>query len=157
MRDPIKPVVKAQQSNALVYDQGITYNEAGLTYNELGVAYGGLYGQDVVPTVSLSKETVPTSLTIHAPIIKLSVQKTNALVYDPGITYNESGLSYNEVGYAYGGLYEHDITSIVPTIQVKRVQRVLFTDFGTGQRGILLEDGYFLLLEDGATILLEDQ
>lgn len=41
------------------------------------------------------------------------IRRTNAAIYDQGITYNETGLTYNEVGYAYGGLYEHPIAPII--------------------------------------------
>lgn len=70
MRDSIKPVVTIRQSpaiaatvqktNALVYDQGFTYNEAGKTYNEVGVAYGGLYGQDRMQMVATARQLLPS-------------------------------------------------------------------------------------------------
>lgn len=31
--------------------------------------------------------------------------RTEAQLYDQGITYNEPGLTYNEIGIAYGGVY----------------------------------------------------
>ncbi len=55
----IKPKAKAGRTNAQVYDQGYTYNEAGFTYNEAGVAYGGVYDHDIYPLISKSREVRP--------------------------------------------------------------------------------------------------
>lgn len=42
-----KPNIRSiDQTDALVNDQGFTYNEAGKSYNEAGMTYGGLYGGD---------------------------------------------------------------------------------------------------------------
>lgn len=50
----------ASRTDSLLYDQGITYNEAGLTYNEIGIAYGGVYGaQDKRNIVSFAREVLP--------------------------------------------------------------------------------------------------
>ncbi len=40
-----------EKTQALLADQGYTYNQAGFTYNQAGVMYGGLYNinQDVAP------------------------------------------------------------------------------------------------------------
>lgn len=59
MRDAIKPVVVLAQSNAQVFDQGITYNEPGLTYNQIGIGYGGLYEFDIVPIIARSIQFKP--------------------------------------------------------------------------------------------------
>lgn len=39
----------------------------------------------------------------------MSVQRTNAQVSNPGITYNEAGFTYNQSGTTYGGVYGKDI------------------------------------------------
>ncbi len=48
------PKASAQNTKALLSDQGFTYNEAGKTYNEAGMTYGGVYNyqEDIVPTIS---------------------------------------------------------------------------------------------------------
>jgi len=61
---------------------------------------------------------------------KIDIQKTNALVYDQGITYNESGLTYNQLGIAYGGLYEYDLVPITPQIEIVMPSIVFSGDFG---------------------------
>lgn len=48
------------RTNKAESSQGYTYNEAGLTYNHSGLLYGGLYGGDVYPLTSRSKEIKPT-------------------------------------------------------------------------------------------------
>lgn len=51
-------------TQALVNNQGYTYNQANFTYNEIGVEYGGIYnyGEDIIPTVSLSHNPIPDIL-----------------------------------------------------------------------------------------------
>ena len=61
---------------------------------------------------------------------KIEIQKTNALVYDQSITYNESGITYNEVGVAYGGLYEYDLVPVTPQIEIVMPSIVFSGDFG---------------------------
>jgi hypothetical protein len=43
--------VTISPTDALLADQGYTYNQAGVTYNQAGVMYGGLYqqNQDIIP------------------------------------------------------------------------------------------------------------
>lgn len=50
----VKPRLKLQKTEALVYDQGYTYDEASLTYDS-AVAYGGLYGNDITPSIVMAK------------------------------------------------------------------------------------------------------
>ena len=69
MRDLIKPIVRSKdipiptmrvgRTGALIYDQGITYNESGISYNEVGYAYGGLYGCDFAPMVNRARNIIP--------------------------------------------------------------------------------------------------
>lgn len=52
----------------------------------------------------------------------MRIERTNKLVNNPGITYNEAGVTYNDVNYTYGGLYENDIIPIVAqAIHVKPI------------------------------------
>ena len=60
----VKPKMRVQKTEVLVYDQGYTYNEAGLTYNEINVAYAGLYNHDIVPIVASVKADLPKIKTI---------------------------------------------------------------------------------------------
>ncbi len=51
----------AAKSEAQLYDQGITYNQAGLTYNEIGITYGGVFGaKDARIPISLAQAIHPT-------------------------------------------------------------------------------------------------
>lgn len=52
------------------------------------------------------------------PVIRLG--RTNVLLENQGITYNETGLTYNEAGIFYGGIYNHDIVPMVNSISVKK-------------------------------------
>ena len=45
----------------------------------------------------------------------MGVQKTNAAVSDPGITFNESGVSFDDSRYSFGGVYGYDVVPI-PTV-----------------------------------------
>lgn len=49
-------------TNALVYDQGYTYNQAGFTYNQPGVFYGGVYNNNeyLIPSPAYSASLVPS-------------------------------------------------------------------------------------------------
>ena len=40
------PSLAITATQALLEDQGYTYNQAGFTYNQAGVAYGGVYNTD---------------------------------------------------------------------------------------------------------------
>lgn len=71
MKDPATPsltlssegeiVITISRTQALVNEQGYTYNQVGFTYNQAGVSYGGVYNsnQDSVP-MSLSFEDIYT-------------------------------------------------------------------------------------------------
>ncbi len=56
-----KPSLTGENTDALVENQGYTYNQAGFTYNQVGVMYGGVYNtnQDIVPLVSLAETIMP--------------------------------------------------------------------------------------------------
>lgn len=54
-----KPTLSVGRTNANLYDQGYTYNEAGLTYNQIGVAYGGIYENDIYPILSRALSVYP--------------------------------------------------------------------------------------------------
>lgn len=55
----VKPKMTVQKTNALIANQGYTYNESGLTYNEIGVQYGGIYNYDIVPIIATATNTQP--------------------------------------------------------------------------------------------------
>lgn len=59
----ITPSLDGKNTQAKLANQGYTYNEAGLTYNQPGKQYGGIYqrDQDIIPTLSLAKNVVPTA------------------------------------------------------------------------------------------------
>ena len=44
--------MKVGRTNVLVYDQGLTYNQANTTYEQIGIAYGGIYGADIQPIIA---------------------------------------------------------------------------------------------------------
>lgn len=69
----------------------------------------------------------------HARQIKptMRIQRTNAQVYDQGITYNEPGLTYNEIGYAYGGLYEYAIVPLMTVVLSPKPHIVTHSDIYT--------------------------
>ena len=50
------------QTDAVLTDQGYTYNQAGVTYNQAGVTYGGITNPiaDVVPMVLSAVATTPS-------------------------------------------------------------------------------------------------
>ena len=104
-----KPSLTGENTDALVENQGYTYNQAGLTYNQAGVMYGGVYNvnQDIVPTVSLASNIVPS----------LMGENTQAKLEDQGYTYNQAGLSYNQAGVMYGGIYNRN-EDIVPLVSL---------------------------------------
>lgn len=44
---PDKPSFRSiDQTDRLLNNEGITYNEAGVTYNDIRYSYGGVYGGD---------------------------------------------------------------------------------------------------------------
>ena len=51
-------------TQALVANQGYTYNQSGLTYNQIGVQYGGVYNynQDLVPMLFTTNTTNPSAI-----------------------------------------------------------------------------------------------
>lgn len=57
----IIPDLSGENTQAQVYEQGITYDQAGITYDNVGIAYGGVYNtnEDVVPLVSLAENISP--------------------------------------------------------------------------------------------------
>lgn len=103
------PILSGGTTQAQVYDQGITYNQAGLTYNQIGIAYGGVYkqGQDVIPAISLAEQISPS----------LIGENTQAQVKDQGYTYNQAGFSYNQIGVMYGGIYNQN-QDIIPIVSL---------------------------------------
>jgi hypothetical protein len=61
-------------TQALLQDQGYTYNQAGFTYNQAGVQYGGVYNfnQDVLPMLSVAKSDTQALLQIVSDVMTLS-------------------------------------------------------------------------------------
>lgn len=57
----LAPNLKIGQTNQLMLDQGITYNQANASYNDSRYDYGGLYGYaDVQPLISLATSPKPS-------------------------------------------------------------------------------------------------
>lgn len=40
---------------------------------------------------------------------KAKAGRTNAQVYNQGVTYNEVGFTYDQANIAYGGIYDYDV------------------------------------------------
>lgn len=68
-------------TNASLYDQGNTYNQAGLTYDQAGIAYAGLYNQN--------QDVLPLTLTFNDIYISKTVPPKNSgyLIGILGLTY----------------------------------------------------------------------
>lgn len=51
-------------TNAVVTEQGYTYNQAGFTYNQPGVTYGGVTNPDtdIVPMLEYADPTTPHAM-----------------------------------------------------------------------------------------------
>ncbi len=101
------PRASAQNTKALLSDQGFTYNEPGKTYNEPGMTYGGIYNysQDFVPTISQAEsviisakaiaQSMPSLLVLaKAPIPSISGRED---IYTAGVV-GEAGVS---MGYGF--------------------------------------------------------
>ncbi len=137
MRDPTIPAlgvtndgiainITIPSTQALVKDQGYTYNQSGFTYNQAGVFYGGRQNlnQDIIPifsTASLEK----LSLRAMTEFIDMTLVQTDAIIKDQGYTYNQAGLTYNETGVFYGGV-QYQSQDILPL-------ELSFTDIYTKQ------------------------
>jgi len=130
MKDAIKPVVSARKTTKSLANQGYTYNQAGLTYNEIGVMYGGIYGQDIVPSIALARTTTPSAHAWnHRP--SLQVNKTNKQIEDQGYTYNEAGLTYNQIAVMYGGIYEQDVYPMISMAQIQKPRNIIGMNFNS--------------------------
>lgn len=102
----IIPSLSLGNTNAIVLDQGYTYNQSGFTYNQAGVDYGGVYQQqDIIPTISFAMNLPPTAI----------AQKTQVQLFNQGYVYNQAGFTYNQIGVDYGGIYNinQDISPLV--------------------------------------------
>lgn len=57
----VTPILTGENTDAQVYEQGITYDSAGITYDNIGIAYGGVYNtnEDIIPIVSLAETVTP--------------------------------------------------------------------------------------------------
>ncbi len=112
--------ISATSSDAQVYDQGFTYNQAGKTYNQAGMTYGGVYnvGEDIIPEISQASDPIPS----------MTVQNTQAQLKDQGYTYNQAGFTYNQVGVTYGGVY-NAAQDIVPELSLAQKEPITITNF----------------------------
>ena|ERR1051326_210620 len=139
----------ASQSQAVIANDGITYNQSGLTFNQAGTKYGGLYGKtEVYPTITASRFTIPSA----------SARTTTQQITAGTTTYNQSGITFNESGYQYGGLYNYkDIQPLIVATMVPTAHVVLGSDYIQIQtnRLLLIEDGTNLLIEDGSFLSQE--
>ena len=131
MKDLIKPIIKIQNTNALISNQGYTYNEPFKTYNEIGLMYCGLYGHDNIPQFSHSLAVSPIFKPIKNDKSNIIVQKTKKDISSQLFTYNESGKSYNELGMMYGGIYGFDIAPILNMVKAFYPSITLGMDFNS--------------------------
>lgn len=89
---------------------------------------------------------------INQDILHAEAEKSDARLYDQGITYNEPGITYNEIGIAYGGVYgaqgtrpPHSLAqSIHPTIaridDLPPASPIATGNILQGQDGAFLQD-----------------
>jgi hypothetical protein len=72
-------------TDALIEDQGYTYNQAGFTYNQTGVAYGGVYNtnEDILPMTLSAQAIEPMNLFAH-DIYSLPPVPNNQRTVGPG-------------------------------------------------------------------------
>lgn len=79
-------------TDALVNEQGYTYNQAAMTYNEPGVAYGGIYNfnEDIIPLFADNNATLQSPLI--SSIIDIGAEKHYRYSLGPGwfmfVTYD---------------------------------------------------------------------
>jgi hypothetical protein len=59
----------------------------------------------------------------------LTIQRTNRLIRDDGLTYNEAGKTYNEIGMVYEGLYGEDILPMVSKATTHTARSSTISDF----------------------------
>jgi hypothetical protein len=132
------------QTQALLQDQGYTYNQAGLTYNQTGIQYGGVYNtnQDFLPILSVAKLEQP-SLQILSELMTLSAPRTQAQLENQGYTYNQSGLTYNQIGVMYGGVYNTNQDVLPMELSFTDIYSIQVTP---GGGNIPLGPGFFLFI-----------
>lgn len=61
LNDGVIITLDIPNTDALLNNQGYTYNEATFTYNQASVAYGGVYNtnQDIVPMILQAESPIP--------------------------------------------------------------------------------------------------
>lgn len=84
------------QTQALLADQGYTYNQAGLTYNQVGVMYGGIYNQnqDSIPSLFVAMLEHPLELSFTDIGIQGQTETSGQLIGILGLTYPTKGVLY---------------------------------------------------------------
>lgn len=75
------PRASAQNTKALLFDQGYTYNEPGKTYNEVGMTYGGIYNyqEDIFPTISQADSIIISAKAIAQSSPFISAMNKNPI------------------------------------------------------------------------------
>ena len=111
-QDSVSINITISGTDAVVEDQGITYNQAGMTYNQAGIMYGGVYNvnEDIYPFFSLFANDYP---------LHLNITGTDAGLEDQGYTYNQVALTYNQLGVMYAGIYNSNEDIVPLLVQAK--------------------------------------
>ena len=135
------------QTQAILQDQGYTYNQAGQTYNQIGVQYGGVYNfnQDSFPLLSVATLEQP-SLKVLSDILTLNAPRTQAQLEDQGYTYNQSGQTYNEAGVMYGGIYNFNQDVLPMELSFTDIYTVKYIPPPVPGQNVPLGPGFFLFI-----------
>jgi len=88
MRDPLKPSLRVDKTDTLVYNQGFTYNEVGLSYNNQDVSYGGIYGNNstsFILNATASTKEPRIDMFISIPILySILLENRGKLLFEDG-------------------------------------------------------------------------
>lgn len=105
MKDNIKPIIRfkieaptfsVQKTEALLKDDGITYDEPGYSYDQSGVVYGGLYGNDTVPMYAYANVQNPSIRFIMD--FSGTEQQHGTIILGQGMLIGMLGMTYPESG-----------------------------------------------------------
>ena len=90
-QDSVSINITISGTDAVVEDQGITYNQAGMTYNQAGIMYGGVYNtdEDIVPLDLTFSQTIPVNMSfsdLYTPYVPVAPNH-GMLIGILGLTY----------------------------------------------------------------------
>lgn len=124
----ITPTLSGSDTQGLVADQaGYTFNQAGQSFNQAGVQFGGVYQNQLDSPV----------FTTVAPLADIPTfsgnADTDAVLTDPGYTFNQAGQSFNQAGVQFGGItgYQTADMPIFATIRKDAPRIVNYADIYT--------------------------